>query len=176
LHESGGRYEIVSSVRPAPLPQGLLEFIEAKAAKAMGEAPKPSGSALAGEPASRDDHGLGQKANRLEPVPVNPVNVAIIASMLDALPDSYASEYNDWLHVGFALRSFDDGEVGLALWKKFSERCPSKASETDFKAHWSSFDQEYTGRKITIGTLWRAATAHGWRMPRHWDRHTKIKD
>ncbi|MGO9774707.1 MAG: bifunctional DNA primase/polymerase [Roseiarcus sp.] len=36
LHKSGGRYEIVSSLPPSPLPKGLLDFIELKAAQAKG--------------------------------------------------------------------------------------------------------------------------------------------
>ena len=36
LHKSGGNYEIVHDAEPAELPQGLIEFIEAKAAEANG--------------------------------------------------------------------------------------------------------------------------------------------
>lgn len=176
LHKSGGRYEIVSGVKPAPLPEGLLEFIEAEAAKAKGEAPKQHCRVLSSMPPSQAAHALGENTNRFQPVPVNPVNVAIITSMLEALPDSYADGHDDWLHVGFALHDFDDGAVGLALWKKFSERCPEKVPKAKFETRWASFGGEYSGRRKTIGSLWREASAHRWRPPRHWDRSTKIKD
>lgn len=39
LHKSGGRYEVVRDAEPAPLPEGLLEFIEMKAAEADGALP-----------------------------------------------------------------------------------------------------------------------------------------
>ena len=70
---------------------------------------------------------------------MNRTNVALIHSMLDALPDEYATEYDPWLRVGFALHSFDDGEIGLALWERFSNRCPDKAEGTDFAGLWAGF-------------------------------------
>ena len=36
LHNSGGRYEVVSDFDPAAMPAGLLEFIAEKAAEACG--------------------------------------------------------------------------------------------------------------------------------------------
>lgn len=36
LHKSGGRYEVVDDAKPAPLPDGLLEFIAERAAASMG--------------------------------------------------------------------------------------------------------------------------------------------
>jgi hypothetical protein len=47
LHKSGGRYEVVVDAKPAELPKGLLEFIEAKAAaakKAAQGAPRVLGA------------------------------------------------------------------------------------------------------------------------------------
>ncbi|PPD46057.1 MAG: hypothetical protein CTY15_01315 [Methylocystis sp.] len=168
LHKSGGRYEVVSGVKPATLPEGLLEFIEAEAAKADGLSSKPRRTPL-GE-LSHNDLALGENTNLFKRLPVNPTNIVIIMSMLDALPDSYVSDYRHWRDVGFALHDFDDGAVGLALWKKFSNRCPDKAAETDFEARWGSFGSNYSGKKITLGSLRHRAEENGWRAPRQWDR------
>lgn len=167
LHKSGGRYEVVSRVKPAHLPEGLLDFIEAEAAKAGGRSATPRRTI--GEP-SYDDLALGENTNLFKRLPVNPANVVIIMSMLDALPDSFASEHDDWLYVGFALHDFDNGAVGLALWKKFSRRCPAKVDEAKCEARWASFDNGYSGKKIKLGSLvHHAKESGGWRAPRQWD-------
>lgn len=107
-------------------------------------------------------------------LPVNWVNVALVQSMLDALPLADAIDYGPWLRVGFALHDFDGGEVGLALWKRFSSACPEKAAAADFDGCWAWFDRPYSGRKITLGSLWAQAQAHGWRAPRRWDHSTSV--
>jgi Primase C terminal 2 (PriCT-2) len=99
-------------------------------------------------------------------VPLNTHNIRVILSMLSALPDIMAADYDTWLRIGFAIHAFNNGKVGLALWKKFSMRCPEKAAATDFEKVWSGFKRPYEGRAITIGTLWKLATDHGWR-PTH---------
>jgi Primase C terminal 2 (PriCT-2) len=114
-------------------------------------------------------------ASFFERPPLNRTNVALIQSMLDVLPAEYASEYDLWLRTGFALHDFDEGEVGLALWKRFSHRCPEKADGTDFQACWASFSRDYEGDKISLGWLRAQAQAHGWRAPSRWDRSTKIE-
>jgi hypothetical protein len=111
--------------------------------------------------------------NLYDRLPVNRTNVSLIQSMLDALPVEYASEYDLWLRVGFALHYFDDGEVGVALWTRFSRRCPEKAG-TDFEARWAGFSRDYQGRRISLGWLRLEAQAHGWHAPCRWDRSTKI--
>lgn len=42
LHRRGSRYEIIQNAPPAPLPKGLLDFIETKAARAKGSPSRPS--------------------------------------------------------------------------------------------------------------------------------------
>jgi hypothetical protein len=110
--------------------------------------------------------------------PVNRTNVALVQSMLNALNDGNASEYNQWLRVGLALHAFDPGEIGLALWVRFSQRHPEKAGSTDFDKLWAGFKREYHGRKITIGTLWAEAKSQGWSPPCSWDRtpNTALKE
>jgi hypothetical protein len=90
------------------------------------------------------------------------------------LPAEYVNEFDLWLRTGFALRDFDEGKVGLALWKRFSNRDPEKARLTNFEARWAGFTGDYQGKRISVGWLWAQAQAHGWRAPCRWDRSTKI--
>lgn len=172
LHESGSRYEIVCDAAPANLPEALLDFIEQKAAEAKGEKVEPRNHTLRSthDTLAGDDYELGSNTKRFKPLPVNLVNVAIVQSMLDTLPDRFAIEHDDWLGVGFALHHFDDGDVGFTLWKKFSERCPEKASKANFETRWASFDNGYSGTKITLGSLRHHAEENGWSALRQWDR------
>jgi hypothetical protein len=158
LHKSGGRYEVVCDVPIADLPAGLLDFIELKAAEASGKPVAAKGAAK--------QSALGD--NLSWKVPVNQRNVAIIQSMLDALPDTCTNDYAVWFRIGLALHAFCDGRVGLALWQKFSARCSTKAALTDFVEVWSGFSRPYDGREITIGTLWAMAKDYGWK-PKPWD-------
>jgi hypothetical protein len=106
--------------------------------------------------------------------PVNRTNVAIVRSMLNALPAEFATEYDRWLRVGFALHDFDQGDVGLALWKLFSNKSPKQAARTDFDAIWAGFGRDYPGKKVSLGSLWADARDSGWSPPCRWDRSTKI--
>jgi hypothetical protein len=113
------------------------------------------------------------RGNLSHPLPLNRTNVALIHSMLDALPNKYAIEYDLWLRVGFALHSFDDGDIGLALWVRFSNRSPERAEGTDFARVWAGFGRHYDGKKISLGWLRANSQEHGWRAPCHWDRSTE---
>jgi hypothetical protein len=122
----------------------------------------------------RPSVGDGRKRGNLcDRPPMNRTNVALIQSMLDALPNEYATEYDRWLRVGFALNSFDDDDIGLALWERFSTRSPGKAEGTDFVGLWAGFSRKYDGKKISLGWLWANAQEHGWRAPCRWDRSTE---
>jgi hypothetical protein len=112
--------------------------------------------------------------NLYEPLPLNRTNVALVQSMLDALPAEYAVEFDLWIRTGFALHSFDDGDVGLALWKRFSQRCRKKADLTNFDTRWAGLGRDYESKKISLGWLRAQAQVHGWRAPCRWDRSTKI--
>ncbi len=108
-------------------------------------------------------------------LPVNRTNVALIQSMLDALPSEYADEFDPWLRVGFALHSFDNADIGLALWKRFSNRSPEKAEGTDFARLWAGFSRQYEGKRISVGWLRANAQVIGWRAPCRWDRSTILE-
>jgi hypothetical protein len=122
---------------------------------------------------SSADGPTAHKGNLSTRLPVNRTNVALIQSMLDALPNEYVIEYDLWLRVGFALHSFDGDEVGLALWERFSNRGAEKAEGTDFARLWAGFRRDYGGKKISLGWLRANSQEHGWRAPCHWDRSTE---
>jgi hypothetical protein len=103
------------------------------------------------------------------PLPINKINTALVHGMMMALPAVYADNYDPWLRVGMALHAFDDGEVGLALWRRFSRR--SSKFDDKLVEKWATF-ASYDGDPLTIGWLRREAEAHGWRAPRRWDRET----
>jgi hypothetical protein len=156
-HRCCGRYDVVCDAPIADLPPSLLTFIERKAEDAKGEA----------APNKASDFGNIAK----KPPPVNRTNIAIVQTMLNALPDAFATDENLWFRVGLALHYFDKGAVGLALWRKFSMRCPHKAALTNFEKRWTYFNRNYeAGKPITIGWLWMRAEAHGWLAPCRWDR------
>jgi len=118
----------------------------------------------------------GLRGNLGDRLPVNRTNVALVQSMLDALPSEYATEYDPWLRVGFALHSFDEGDIGLALWERFSNRSREKAEGTDFARLWAGFSRQYEGKRITVGWLRANAQERRWRAPCHWDRSTVTVD
>jgi hypothetical protein len=168
-HECGGRYEVVCEAPIADLPPDLLTFIERKASGATQGAARPA------VPVTGDDDTADFGNTAKKPPPVNRVNAAIIQTMLNALSDDFAIEENLWFRVGLALHYFDRGAVGLALWRKFSMRCPHKATLTDFEKRWRYFNRDYEGKPITLGWLWKQAEAHGWLAPCRWDRSTRDK-
>ena len=168
-HKSGGLYEVILPVAPAPLPHGLLEFVEAEARSAkVRESPRNASARIVGQ-ANRVASSTSHRARKQ---PVNRTNVALVQSILDALPDEWVVDFDDWLRVGFALHDFDPGKVGLALWRRFSMRCPQKAAQTDFDDRWESFTRGYDGPSVTLGTLIQAAKASGWRQSCRWDYAT----
>jgi hypothetical protein len=107
--------------------------------------------------------------------PLNRTNVALIQSMLNALPAHYASDYDLWLRIGFALHYFDEGEIDLAPWTCFSTRCAEKAEGTDFEKNLGWVQARISGRqdqpRLALGT--RASVRLG--RPSRWDRSTRIE-
>jgi len=101
--------------------------------------------------------------------PLNKVNVALIQSMLAALPASYAVDHDPWIYTGFSLHDFDSGDVGLALWRWFSKRCPEKAAQVNFGNRWASMGGGTPKRRLTWKWLVNEAERHGWRAPRVWE-------
>ena len=178
LHNSGERYAIVHNAKPAELPQGLLEFIDAAAEQARGKDAKlhikAAGASFVGaRHRVRAAEALG--SNLHIALPVNRTNVALVQSMLDSLPPEYASDFDLWLRTGFALHYFDKGDIGLALVEAILEAAALKRPAcTNFEQRWAGFNRDYEGKKISVGWLWAQAQAHGWCAPCRWDRSTKI--
>lgn len=110
-----------------------------------------------------------QGSSERKPLPINGMNVAIIQSALDALTDDFAEEYAKWFRVACAVHDFDSGEIGLALFVRFSSRCSEKAEATDFETFWLTLDRDYGGKKITVGSLVHWARQAGWKQPHNWD-------
>jgi hypothetical protein len=97
-------------------------------------------------------------------VPPNMKNAGIVYSALAALPDEFAEDYSLWFKVACAVHHFDEGQIGLGLFKNFSARCPGKSTKTDFDGLWSNLARGYTGRPITLGSLIHWAKQYGWKQ------------
>jgi len=80
-----------------------------------------------------------------------------------------ATDRDTWLRVGCALHWLSKAEgwdeVAFAIWTEWSSTAPGKEKydEADQIATWKSFERGYNGQKITLGTLFHLAKAHGWR-------------
>ena len=74
------------------------------------------------------------------------------SKLLSIMSESRATDYSNWMHIGWALYNISNGsESGLALWLNFSSRCPEKFNEAVCISHW---DKMIKGDPpMTIGTL-----------------------
>jgi hypothetical protein len=86
-----------------------------------------------------------------------PVDELRVREALWMIPASI--EHDDWVRVGMALHSWDDGP-GKNLWLEWSRTCPEKFNESDFETAWRSFK---AGGGVTLGTLFELARRFGWR-------------
>jgi hypothetical protein len=108
--------------------------------------------------------------SRKEPSPTSSSTVtstdgdlARVLSALAGLKDARADEYDDWLHVGMALHSFDDGDEMLSHWDEWSKKS-DKYQEDECQGKWESFSRDREGG-LTIATLFQMAYADGWHDP-----------
>lgn len=84
----------------------------------------------------------------------------IASELVPLLSPSRADDYNEWMNVGFCLYSLLKGtEIGLELWKDFSQGCQEKYDESSCEYNW----YRMTIGNFTIGTL------------RHWARQDNEK-
>lgn len=81
-----------------------------------------------------------------------------IEEMLSALP---ADNYDDWVTTGMAIHSQYPGEEGLALFRKWSASS-KKYTPGEPERKWSSFKGANSKKSITLGTLRKRATEHGY--------------
>jgi hypothetical protein len=153
LHKRGHRYEIVTSGPPAPLPEGLLEFIEMKAAEANG--------AIVGKQIGRCSSGLRPSPTKeielqsnIDPgVFEGPFpSIEMMRAMLEYLAAKNCFEHrngiltNDfghiikvgWIEAGMALKSAY-GDAGFELWT-ITHR--DDEARRDAHVQWASFASE----------------------------------
>jgi hypothetical protein len=90
-----------------------------------------------------------------------PSDEAGLRSALQALPDSMAKDYDQWLGVGMALHHWDSSR-GLSLWKDFSARCREKYHETVCDQKWATFSCGGSDG-LTARSIFYEARNHGWR-------------
>jgi len=76
--------------------------------------------------------------------------LTISAKLLPMLSDYRASEYNEWITIGWVLYNIGDGcSQALEQWIDFSSRCEDKFDETKCTFEWERMSK----RDLTLGTL-----------------------
>lgn len=114
-------------------------------AGALDKDGKPWG--LPDEPDSDDDE-----------MPTEP-DVERITRSLAVIPASAMEGYHDWLKVGLAIHhEFGGSAEGKALWDEASQRCNGYDAD-ELADTWESFGR-YSGRPVTIGTIYHLAKQH----------------
>ena len=139
----------------------------ARAANVTKDAPLPSTAELlipAIKPSPDDEQAkrrsLTEKlAATNVRVPFSEMEAARVVSALDKLS---AEDRNMWFEMGAAIHSLDWGERGFEIWDDWSQTIPTKYDEIEQRKTWESFAREYSGRKVTIATLFRRAKNAGW--------------
>jgi hypothetical protein len=96
----------------------------------------------------------------------------LVKAAVDAIDDSYAEAYEDWLHVGFGLHWWgaqaDLQDEARDLFHIFSEKCAAKYSPSEVDAKWESFEQSsrwVDSDAVTIGTVFYYAVESGFEFP-----------
>ncbi len=169
-HKSGGLYEVVHDADPAELPEGLLEFIEMKAAEADGASPRSRDRAMiCSPPQHANDDALGENTARADLTPPSPETMR---AALQHLADETCFEHRSgvvreadgrvskvgWIEAGMALKAAYGDEVGFDLWSLTHE---DEQARVDAPAQWVSFAAKAQPGHVTIGTLLKAAADAG---------------
>jgi D5 N terminal like/Bifunctional DNA primase/polymerase, N-terminal/Primase C terminal 2 (PriCT-2) len=169
LHKSGGRYEIVRDFDPAPLPEGLLEFIEMKAGEADEASPGAlGGAALLTMPAHPYNDQPGESPTRASPTrPAAEMMRAMLQHLADrnyfvgrggVVKDADGRIIKvGWRECGMALKAAY-GDDGLDLWAITHE---DEQARADAPAQWQSFAAKAQPGHVTIGTIIKAAKDAG---------------
>lgn len=77
-------------------------------------------------------------------------NIKIATELVPMLSVDRASEYEEWLTIGWVLYNVSEGSSeGYDLWLLFSKKCPEKFDETRCAYEWGKM----TKSDMTIGTL-----------------------
>jgi hypothetical protein len=81
------------------------------------------------------------------------------------VPYEGPSKSPSWLCMGMAIHSVDNTEAGLKIWEDWSAQCREKHNKKcTCAAKWASFGN-FSGKRITIGSLIMWARANGWTGP-----------
>lgn len=104
-------------------------------------------------------------------------NLDLVSAAVAAIDEQYASDYETWLHSGFALhwwgRRSGRTEDALKLWHTFSAKCPPKYNRAKSDAKWDGFDRAarwVDADAVTIGTLLHYAKESGFELPSNRER------
>lgn len=140
-----GRVEGQTAPRVELVDGMAIDLAEHLDAGALDKRGKPYGRL-----AANDDAGEGDWRLEREP------DVERVRKALDAIPAERLEGYRDWLEIGLALHhEFGGDPEGMDLWDSASQWCETYDAD-ELEAKWESFGS-YTGRKVTIGTLYRLA-------------------
>jgi hypothetical protein len=83
------------------------------------------------------------------------------ARLLSALAYIPAHDRRVWLIVLMAIHGLGWGEKGFQIGDDWSRTCPAKYNETDQRKTWESFDRPYSGKPITVATIYALAKKYG---------------
>ena len=92
------------------------------------------------------------------PLPETPDNIALVKSMLAAIPANLGR--NEWLKTVWAIAS-TSWSCAEAIAREWSATAPEKYAEDDFDGVWKSYDPERE-KGVGFGTLVYVAKEHGW--------------
>lgn len=173
LHKSGGRYAIVRSARElAELPEGLLGFIEKKAAQTRCGGGEESASGRATAMRAMNGEPSPLMLRMVGGIAPEPPGVETMAAMLRHLARQNCFEPRGgvskdaggrivkvgWRECGMALRTAYGDGVGPDLWAltHIDER-----ARADAPGQWKSFASTVRPGDVTIATLIQAAKDAG---------------
>lgn len=80
----------------------------------------------------------------------NSENMKKCARLLNLIDDKRADDFNDWMHIGWAIYNISNGSAeGLNLWLDFSSRSVEKYNESHCINLWEKMER----RNMTMGTI-----------------------
>jgi hypothetical protein len=91
------------------------------------------------------------------------VSIETVKNLLKKLDPS--CDYDSWLRVGMALKSWNSDRMGLELWDNWSQGCNEKYKAHECEKKWKGFD---VNGGVTLGTL------HYMAQEVDYDEETKI--
>lgn len=162
----------------APLPDGLLEALEAKHRKLSGEV-KTRG-------ASDETAKTPSGGNRLADLHQNvraatrkaaslPHSMEMEAEIRSALTFINAEDYDDWFKILLIVFRLEWGDIGKALAYEWSKTAPN-FDEVAFEKKWTDAAKATTpDKRLTYGSLFMLARLAGWH-PQHQETFNALAD